>query len=394
MPAWIGPFQEYSGPTTIQSRDDTTTVMLEAVRLGASEVIFQTGRPVLCQVHGRMSALTKQWLQPSTLQRIATDLSSSDSIMSKLYGAFDFDRAITVEDRSQTDQFGDPIKQRFRINITANQYEGDVGLQIVCRHIPDIPPTVETLNLETEIVEASTPGQGAVIIAGETGSGKTTTFAALIRRVLETDTPIAGNIITYEAPIEFVFDTIESPHSTISQHEIGQHLKSFADGVRNSLRRKPALIVIGELRDMETILAAVEASATGHPIYTTTHANDVAHIMRRMTLKFPPDLQSHAFHDILSSTHMMISQLLVPRVGGGRICLREWQILSEDLRREIVDGGIVESTATVRSIIQRCVNGQSMNVTVLNAYRAGAISEATARRVLDRYEYKDVSLAS
>ena len=115
-----------------------------------------------------------------------------------------------------------------------------------------------------------------MVIAGETGSGKTTTLAALMRRVLEEPTPIHGNLITYEAPIEFVFEAIDSSTSTVMQHEIGLHLPSFAAGVRNSLRRKPALLLVGELRDMETIMASVEAANTGHPIYTTTHANDVA----------------------------------------------------------------------------------------------------------------------
>ena len=92
---------------------------------------------------------------------------------------------------------------------------------------------------------------------------------SLIRRILEGDTPIEGNIITYEAPIEFVFEAVSSPTCTISQHEIGVHLPDFASGVRNALRRKPGLIVVGELRDMDTIMAAVEAANTGHPLYTT-----------------------------------------------------------------------------------------------------------------------------
>ena len=118
--------------------------------------------------------------------------------------------------------------------------------------------------------------------------GKTTTFAALIRRILEGDTPIEGNIITYEAPIEFVFEAVPSPTCTISQREIGVHLPDFASGVRNSLRRKPGLIVVGELRDMDTIMAAVEAANTGHPLYTTTHANNVALVLRRLSLSSRP----------------------------------------------------------------------------------------------------------
>ncbi|MET0428446.1 MAG: ATPase, T2SS/T4P/T4SS family [Microvirga sp.] len=391
---WTGA-ERYAVPDIhLQAREDVTRVLIHAVRNDASDVIFQTGRPVLASIHGRLAALTRTWLQPTTLSRIATDLTSTDSIMSKLYGAQDYDRAISIADPSERDAHGEPLKHRFRVNVTAGHHEGDVGVQIVCRHIPIEPPTVQALKVEAEIVEESTPAQGAVIVAGETGSGKTTTLAALMRRILEEPTPIHGNILTYEAPIEFVFEHVASAHCTIMQHEIGLHLPSFAAGVRNSLRRKPALILVGELRDMETITASVEAANTGHPIYTTTHANDAAHVIRRLTLAYPADLQSPAFHDILSTTHMLVSQLLVPRIGGGRICLREWQVLTDPVRREISKAGIEHSVDTVRRLIQRNEDGRSMKTTVLAALEAGSINRATANRVLDRYGYRDARLAA
>lgn len=391
---WTGASHYPDEDIVVHGREDVSRLLIHAVSLGASDVIFQTGRPVFALVHATLSALTKVWLQPSTLARIATDLTSTDSIMSKLYAGQDFDRAISITDRSRTDRHGDPLQHRFRINVTAGYHEGDVGVQIVCRHIPADPPTVAALGIEPEIVAESTPAQGAVVIAGETGSGKTTTLAALMRRVLEEHTPIHGNLITYEAPIEFVFEAIDSASSTVMQHEIGLHLPSFAAGVRNSLRRKPALLLVGELRDMETILASVEAANTGHPIYTTTHANDVAHILRRLTLKFPAVLQHQAFHDILATTHLMVSQLLVPRVGGGRICLREWQVLTDPIRREVARAGMAQAVDTLRAIIERREDGQSMKATVTDALTRGDIDTLTARRVLERYGHRDARLAA
>ncbi|KMO42119.1 secretion system protein E [Methylobacterium variabile] len=378
----------------VHGRDDVCRLLVHAVAIDASDVIFQSGRPALASVHGHLCALTRVWLQPSTLARIATELTSTDSIMSKLYSGQDFDRAITIEDRAGAGRDGEPIRHRFRINVTAGYYEGDVGVQIVCRHIPAEPPTVAGLEIDGDVVAESTPAQGAVIVAGETGSGKTTTLAALLRRILEEETPIHGNVLTYEAPVEFVFENVPSATCTVMQHEIGLHLPSFAAGVRNSLRRKPALIMVGELRDMDTILASVEAAQTGHPIYTTTHANDVAHILRRLTLKFPADLQVQAFHDVLASTHLLVSQLLVPRVGGGRVCLREWQVLTDRVRREVARGGMADAVDTLRTIIGRGEDGRSMRVTVMAAVEQGAIDVKTARRVLDRYGYRDARLAA
>lgn len=391
---WTGPTRYPEQEIVVHGREEVSRLLVHAVSVGASDVIFQSGRPVLASVHGHLCALTRVWLQQSTLARIATDLTSTDSIMSKLYAGQDFDRAITIEDRTSPNAQGEPLQHRFRINVTAGYHEGDVGVQIVCRHIPADPPSVATLGVEPEIVEESTPAQGAVIVAGETGSGKTTTLAALMRRVIEEPTPIHGNIITYEAPIEFVFENVPSASCTIMQHEIGLHLPSFAAGVRNSLRRKPGLLLVGELRDMETIMASVEAANTGHPIYTTTHANDVAHILRRLTLKFPADLQEQAFHDVLATTHLLMSQLLVPRVGGGRVCLREWQVLTDEVRREITRAGMAHAVDALRTIIGRGHGGRSMQVTVTGALSRGEIDTATARRVLARYGYRDARLAA
>ncbi|BCM87625.1 type IV pilus twitching motility protein PilT [Methylobacterium indicum] len=391
---WTGATRCPEEPITVHGRAEVTRLLVHAVAIGASEVIFQSGRPVLASVHGHLCALTQVWLQPTTLARITTELTTTDSIMSKLYSGQDFDRAITVLEHDPNDHYAEPIGHRFRINVTAGYYEGDVGVQIVCRHIPAEPPTVAQNGTDPEVVAESTPAQGAVIVAGETGSGKTTTIAALMRRILEEDTPIHGNILTYEAPIEFVFENVPSATCTIMQHEIGLHLPSFAAGVRNSLRRNPALITVGELRDMDTVLASVEAAQTGHPIYTTTHANDVAHILRRLTLKFPSDLQVQAFHDVLSSTHLLVSQLLVPKVGGGRVCLREWQVLTDQVRREVARAGMAEAVDTLRAIIGRGEQGRSMKVTVMTALEQGVIDVRTANRVLDRYGYRDARLAA
>jgi defect in organelle trafficking protein DotB len=391
---WKGATRYPEEPIVVHGRAEVTRLLIHAISIGASDVYFQSGRPVLASVDGHLCALTKVWLQPTTLARIATELTTTESIMSKLYSGQDFDRAITVLEQNAGDRNAEPVGHRFRINVTAGYYEGDVGVQIVNRYIPADPPTVEGLGVEPEIVAESTPAQGAVIIAGETGSGKTTTIAALMRRILERPTPIHGNVLTYEAPIEFVFENVPSSTCTIMQHEIGVHLPSFAAGVRNSLRRKPALIMVGELRDMDTVLASVEAAQTGHPIYTTTHANDVAHILRRLTLKFPADLQVQAFHDVLSSTHLLVSQLLVPKVGGGRVCLREWQVLTDPVRREVARAGMAEAVETLRTIIARGEDGRSMKVTVMSALEQGVIDVATARRVLDRYGYRDARLAA
>ncbi len=137
---WKGATRYPEEPIVVHGRAEVTRLLIHAVAIGASDVIFQSGRPVLASVHGRLCALTKTWLQPTTLARIATELTTTESIMSKLYSGQDFDRAITVQAQHAGDRHAEAIGHRFRINVTAGYYEGDVGVQIVCRHIPAEPP--------------------------------------------------------------------------------------------------------------------------------------------------------------------------------------------------------------------------------------------------------------
>lgn len=166
------------------------------------------------------------------------------------------------------------------------------------------------------------------------------------------------------------------------------HVPSFAEGVRNAMRRNPSLIEIQELRDAETITAAAEAANTGHTVYATTHASSVAHVFRRLPQRFPADQQVPGFYDVVSSTHLLVSQVLVPRVGGGRTCLREWQLITEDVRLEVERAGPSGAFERMREIIGRGEGGRPMSATVARKLEDGEISVETAIRALYRYGYR------
>ena len=139
-------------------------------------------------------------------------------------------------------------RYRYRVNATGCQVEGHDGIQLTLRAIPSTPPRLETLALEPELMEAIAPNDGCVYVTGATGSGKSTLLAAIIRELAEKEQS-NRKILTYESPIEFVYDAIEMPAAVVSQTEIPRHLPSFAEGVRNALRRKPMMILVGEARD-------------------------------------------------------------------------------------------------------------------------------------------------
>lgn len=388
MPSWCGDALDPGSRLGIETKSDIKDLLIWCARKGASDIIFQAGQPVLVSLDGELKSVTRQWMQSEDMRRVANALAGSESIVARLYAGNDVDVAVEYEVADELDDGGFPVTYRFRANMTAGYYDSGLGMQIVLRYIKWRPPRPEDIDLEPEILAEATPAQGAVILAGETGSGKTTTTAALKRYILEGRSSLRGIILTYEAPIEFLFGNIPSSCCTIAQQEIPKHLPTFAAGVRNALRRNPCLIEIQEMRDMETIMAAVEAANTGHAVYATAHANSVAHTLRRLTQMFPTDQQGPAFYDVLWSTHLIVSQVLVPKLGGGRVCLREWQVLTPELKRMLEAAGPGRAFEALQSEIRKGEAGRAMIETVRLKCEAGLLSTETAVRVLRRYGYR------
>ena len=220
--------------------------------------------------------------------------------------------------------------------------------------------------------KALAPDQGVVYVTGATGSGKSTLLAAIIRHLVEKE---EGNckVLTYEAPIEFVYDDIQMPSSIVSQAEIPRHLASFAAGVRNALRRKPGLILVGEARDAQTISAVIEAALTGHPVYTTLHSNGVAETIRRLVTSFPADERHGRTIDILETIRLAVWQRLVPSTDGMRVALREYLVFDNKIRDMLLDVDPENVTAATRRLVKEY--GQPMEVDARQKFEAGIIAE-------------------
>ena len=366
-------------------------------RFKISDIFLQTGWPILIGLHGKLTAVSHQ-LKESVIENIIEWITRKQSVIGILMQGHDYDDAFSVEDPSLKDSDGCAIKHRFRVNITGVNSEGKLGYQIAMRYIKSEPPTIEDVGLEKEIVENLDCGMGSIIFTGSTGSGKTSSIAAAIRYVMEGNTSITGNIITYEWPIEYTFDKIHSSCCVIAQTEISRHLQNFAEGVRNSLRRKPALIMIGELRDSDTISSAVEAANNGHPIFTTTHANGVCLTFKRLLEKFPANQQKQALYSILATTNMIVAQHIVPTTKFSKerpdyTCLREWLFLDNDIRNRIEAVGLERHEEVIRSILDNpsSKSARSMLSSVKIKWKEGIISSDTAFSVLRNYGIREVN---
>ncbi len=341
-------------------------LLLHCTLKNASDITLQTQTPIFAEVYGKLYPITTRAIPHSEIGDMLNTIYGPNGT-TQIASGVDLDTHYEIRpDRGS--------RYRFRVNATGCQVQGHEGIQITIRTIPVSPPDINTMHVEPELLAAIAPEQGAVVVTGSTGSGKSTLLAAIVRKLAEEPD---GNrkILTYESPIEFVYDTILTPSSIISQSEIPRHLPSFAAGVRNALRRKPRLILVGEARDMETISAVIDASLTGHPVYTTLHSNGVADCVRRMISIFPAEERHGRALDILEMLRVVIWQKLVPAVDGTRVPLKEFLVFNESIRDELVDTPVDQVTSKTRELLKR--SGQPMLVDAERKFKEGKISERT-----------------
>ncbi len=362
---------------TLESMNE---ILMHAAKVGASDITFQTNEPIYAEIYGKLIKITRRKLANTEVGEIINAMYGPNGTAQIMSGK-DVDTHYEIRP-NRSDRY------RFRINGTGCQVEGHDGMQITARTIPSDPPKLASMNLPQVILDAITPEQGVVYVTGATGSGKSTLLSAIIRDIAE-DPDSNRKILTYEAPIEFVYDSVEKSSAIVSQSEIPRHLPSFAAGVRNALRRKPRLILVGEARDPETISAVMEAAMTGHPVYTTLHSNGVAETMRRLVTTFPSEERQGRTIDIIETIRLVISQRLVPTVDGKRVALREYLVFDEKVRDILLDTETTSITNAVRKLVRE--KGRTMAADAKEKFEAGIITERQYRILaeLEKREDKD-----
>lgn len=341
-------------------------LLIHANRLNASDITIQTGEPIIAEIYGKLYQLTRRKLTNTEVGELLNELYGPNGT-TQLMSGVDVDTHYEIRP-TRNERF------RHRVNGTGCFVNGHDGIQITLRTIPSMPPHIDTLNLPKNIVEAIAPHDGVVYVTGATGSGKSTLLASIIRMIAE-DPESHRKILTYEAPVEFVFDEVSMPSSVVSQSEIPRHLPSFAAGVRNALRRVPRLILVGESRDPETISAVLEAALTGHPVYTTLHSNGVAETVRRLVGSFPANERAGRAIDIIETMRVIIWQQLAPTVDGKRVPLREYLVFDENIRDELINCDLNNITAETRKLLNKY--GQPMQKDIQEKFDEGIISERT-----------------
>jgi twitching motility protein PilT len=234
---------------------------------------------------------------------------------------------------------GVPGLSRFRVNVFSQR--GNIAAAY--RRLPFDAPGLDDLNLPPAIVGLAEKRKGLVLITGATGSGKSTTMAALVKRLTE---ELEGHILTIEDPIEYLY-----PHSKaqVNQREVGVDTESFASGLKSALRQDPDVVVVGELRDPDSMGAAISIAETGHLVFATMHTNTAAGAVTRMVDAFPPNKQDVIRMNLSMSLLAVVAQQLIPSTDGGRALACEVLVATQAIRALIRENNIHQIPNYIKS---------------------------------------------
>ena len=343
--------------------------LLWAADRGASDVALQTGSPAFVEIDGRLVRATAAALDGVVMGRLCERLYDATG-----EGILRSGRAI---DCSHAIVLGRGLSQRFRCNLAPVQGAAGFAVNITLRVLPGRPPSFGELGIEEEIVQAWDLCKGLVLVTGVPGSGKSTLLAAGTRRLLERG---AGRIQSYEAPIEYVFDAIATDTALMSSAEIPRHFPSFAEGLRSSLRRRPAAVVVGEARDRETVEAVVRAADYGIAVFSTAHTIGVAATVRRMLAEFPAHERAERGAALIDAMTLVVTQVLLPNPKGGRTALREWLAFDAGLKAALLESAQAAWPARIAAVLAR--TGNDLAAAAGRAFREGLIEEHGLRRIL------------
>ena len=291
-------------------------LLREVAAHGWSDLHLKAGSPPRARVHGALEALALDALTPEDTAALAAAVMRGE-MASRLADGHEVDFAYAV-DRTT----------RFRVNA----YHQRETVALVFRRIDTTPRTLEALDLPPVLARFADESRGLVLVAGPTGSGKTTTLAAMVHHI---NTTRKVHVVTIEDPIEILHDDIVA---SISQREMGIDTPDYVSAMRAALRQDPDVMLVGEMRDQETVLTAVAAAETGHLVLSTLHTHSAAETVNRILEYFPPEKQKQMRIALASSLKGIVCQRLVPRADGlGRVAATEVMASSGRVQQAIVE---------------------------------------------------------
>src|SRR3954465_11412987 len=340
-----------------QSSFNFKNTIAQMVQRNASDLLLKVGRPPTVRINGDLQGLELPPLKPEDLKLLAEQIMTPRQVKE-------------FAERKEADfAIGVPGVGRFRTNI----YQQRGTLAFAFRAIPYEVKTVRELHLPVILEEIALRPRGLVLITGITGSGKSTALASLINHINQSR---RVNVITIEDPIEFLHRDV---NSNISQREVGNDTLSFASALRHVLRQDPDVILVGEIRDLETLDTALKAADTGHLVFSTLHTTDAAQTINRLLSFYPPHQQAEVRFLLASSLEAVVSLRLIPRADKpGRVPACEVLLNTQTMRDQIRD---MDKTLNIPDLIKEGTAQygiQSFDQALMGYYSQGIISYESA----------------
>lgn len=334
------------------------TLLEEVIRRRASDLHLQVSLPPMLRVDGALTPIA------------GYNALDEPAIESLIFAILDEEqRQILIKDKEFDFSFAFGTLGRFRVNA----FHERGNLAAALRLIPNEIKSITELGLPSIVLEFANYPRGLVLITGPTGSGKSTTLAALVDKI---NSERSQHIITIEDPIEF---THKSKKSVVVQREVHYDTYSFSAALRSSLRQDPDVVLIGEMRDLETISAAITIAETGHLVFATLHTNNAAQSIDRMIDVFPPHQQPQIRAQLSNILMAICSQRLVPAIGGGRVAAAEILVATPAVRNIIREGKSHQLDAVIQTSAD--IGMQTMDRTLVSLVQNGTVTYDNAREL-------------
>jgi twitching motility protein PilT len=344
---------------------DVLELFEAAVQAGASDLLLTANTPPAVRLNGELRFLERPPLDPQAVRELAYSV-MTDLEIAAFERDGEVDMAVTVTGR------------RFRGNIYRQRDAVAAAFRLVATSIPPI----RELGLPPALEELALVPQGFILITGPTGSGKSTTLAAIIEHV---NRQRRAHVITIEDPIEFVFT---SKQSVIDQREVGRDTASFASALRMALRETPDVIMVGEMRDVETISAALTAAETGHLVLTTLHTGSTVQSIDRIIDVFPPHQQGQIRLQLSFTLLAVLSQKLVPTADGKGLALATELLRNTPATSNVIREGKTQMLAGILETQAR-MGMHTLDSSLLDLYRRGVITREEAARRMEHPQALD-----
>ncbi len=373
----MAPNQVAATPSVSQSAGAVTgaanvrieNLLEECVRTKASDLHLQVGLPPILRIDGALQPVSGySALDNAAVEKLVFATLEEDQ------------KQILIKDKEFDYSFSFGDLGRFRVNA----FHEKGNLAAAFRLIPNQIQTIQELGMPPVVTSFADFPRGLVLVTGPTGSGKSTTLAALVDKI---NSEKASHIITIEDPIEF---THKSKRSVVVQREVHYDTYSFSAALRSALREDPDVVLIGEMRDLETISAAITIAETGHLVFATLHTNSASQSIDRMIDVFPPHQQPQVRSQLANILQAICAQRLVPAIGGGRVVAAEILIANPAVRSVIREG----KTHQLDTIIQTGADQgmQTMDRTLVKLVQTGVITHDAAREyAVDLQEFERLS---